>query len=262
MIAGPFSLAIARVVGILAIAAFSGGCSTLPKVEYACDTAKSNQASPKLAIDAAASCSGNLVGTLKSARAAQDLYSSAAKGGTFLGALVAGAAAMFSGYRDLIVGAGLFGATSYQLGNLYTPAVYDSILQAGLNASLCVDGIARKSLSAVNAVVFQYETVRTLQSVVNNDIGSAVISASVKSLAEVQSERAKSAQILADGALSTVFILSSNIVVAADSIANSVSDQIHKNAPQLDAFLRASESALAEAKKAAPANPMPAAPPT
>jgi hypothetical protein len=200
-------------------------------------------------------CTESLVKNVRDLRIQRDNYSDWAKAGTFLGALTAGGAAMFKGPRDLIVGSGLFGATSYELGNLFSPKIFGSILNAGLNASLCVNSVAVNMQAATRTVTGRSTALREAKVKVERWSNSLTVSPNVKRDAKAAIERANSVLLLADSTLNSVSQLAASIRTSADAIAYSIDTQLRDNAPDLDAFKRASDAVLSKAKSLVPSPP-------
>lgn len=161
---------------------------------------------------------------------------------------------MFMGHRDLIVGSALFGATSYQLGNLYASTTYDVILDAGLEASQCVDSVAMNMQGAVHAISHRTTVVQKAQASVGAMVQSGQLTPLVAESARAAIDRAVSTLALAESTSASTFTLAPPILATAKTVARTLNTQLRKNAPQPEAFLRASEAILAEAKKVVPAS--------
>lgn len=260
----PLKLA-ALIVAVCAVGI--AGCATVPAVDYSCQA--SGAVSPADFATATRGCTQALVTSIAGARKELHTYSRLAKAGTFAGALAAGTAAMFKGHRDLIVGSALFGATSYQLGNLYAPDVFDTILLAGYSAATCVDSVA---LSLDTDIVDLSEQASSLDASSDRVVTLSQmhgVSAPVKQLADAAVNRAVIATTDARAKLVSTRAANARILGSASTIHTSIEQQLSANAPKLDAFQAAAASALAvgraavpSAAPATPARPAAAAPPS
>lgn len=118
------------------------GCATPPRIALVCTTA----GPPTLAV--ALGCTSDLVKRLNGGLDVLDQNAKWARAGIQGGTLGSSVAAMYGGHRDLIVGFGLLGGSSYAIGNLYSPQVFESIYSAGLDAANCAEGFVTQAAGA------------------------------------------------------------------------------------------------------------------